>query len=182
MGVPYVPVLGLVGSDLLKGRKDMQVLSDPFDPAHKTVVVKALRPEVALFHGLKADRAGNVHFGYESDNVILAEASRRVLVTVEEVVDALSEEECARTFLPAILVDAVAEARFGAHPAGCPGAYPVDGEHMAWYAAQSLDDAAFADYLRQTVFDAPSHDAYVQRFVPEGWGQSGQRPLRAAEH
>ncbi len=31
MGVPYVPVVGLVGTDLLKRRDDMVVAVDPFD-------------------------------------------------------------------------------------------------------------------------------------------------------
>lgn len=180
MGVPYLPVVGLADTDLLKRRDDMRVLPDPFGRGFKTVVVQAMRPDVALFHGLKADRSGNVFFGYESDNVLLAEASNTVIVTVEEVVDELSEEERSQTFLPGILVDTVSEARYGAHPAAAPGAYPVDDRHMSWYADQAKSDKAFADYLQQTVHDQADHTAYVEAFVPEGWGQSGQLPLREA--
>jgi glutaconate CoA-transferase, subunit A len=180
MGIPYVPVLGLAGTDLLRRREDMKLLPDPFHPERQTVVAQALRPDVALFHGLRADRAGNVHFGYESDNVLLAEASRTVIVTVEEVVEALSPEERAAGFLPGMLVHAVVPARYGAHPAGAPGAYPPDAEHLTWYAEQARGDESFADYLRQTVFDLPDHAAYVARFVPDGWGQRGQLRLQAA--
>lgn len=180
MGVPYVPVLGLAGSDLLKRREDMIMAPDPFGRGFETVVVKAMRPDVALFHGLKADRVGNVHFGYASDNMILAEASSKVIVTVEEIVDELTAEESSRYFLPGILVDAIVEAQYGAHPAGCPGKYPVDGEHMNWYASQAREDASFAGYLQKTVFETASHPDYVARFVPEGWGLSGQLQLRAA--
>lgn len=180
MGVPYLPVLGLAGTDLLARRDDMKLLPDPFHPERQTVVAQALRPDVALFHGLRADRAGNVFFGYESDNVLLAEASRTVIVTVEEVVDALTPEERNGTFLPGILVQAVVEARYGAHPAAAPGAYPVDEEHLTWYAERARGDETFADYLRQTVLDLPDHAAYVARFVPEGWGQGGQLRLQAA--
>ncbi len=180
MGIPYVPVLGLAGTHLLKRREDMQLLPDPFEPARKTVVAKAMRPDVALFHGLKADRHGNVHFGYESDNDLLAEASRTVIVTVEELVDELTAEERSRGYLPGIVVDAVVEARYGAHPAAAPGAYPVDDAHLSWYATQAKDDAAFAEYLQQTVHDVAHHADYVARFVPEGWGQQGQLRLQAA--
>jgi glutaconate CoA-transferase subunit A len=180
MGIPYVPVLGLAGTDLLRRREDMKLLPDPFHPERQTVVAQAMRPDVALFHGLKADVAGNVHFGYESDNTLLAEASRTVIVTVEQVVQALTPEERTRTFLPGILVSAVVEARLGAHPGGCPGAYPLDEAHLEWYARAAQGDDAFADYLRQTVFDLPDHAAYTARFVPEGWGQRGQMPLQAA--
>jgi glutaconate CoA-transferase, subunit A len=180
MGIPYVPVIGLAGSDLLRRRDDMKLLPDPFHPERKTVVAQALTPDVALFHGLRADRAGNVHFGYPNDNTLLAEASRTVIVTVEELVDELAPADRAATFMPGILVHGVVEARYGAHPAIAPGAYPLDGEHLTWYAAQAGSDAAFADYLRQTVFDLADHAAYVQRFVPEGWGQRGQLRLQAA--
>jgi len=180
MGVPYVPVLGLAGSHLLRNREDMRLAPDPFRPALQTVVVRALRPDVALLHGLRADRAGNVQFGYESDNVLLAEASAQVIVTVEEVVDTLGEDERERTFLPGLLVDAVVEARYGAHPAGAPGAYPVDAEHMRFYVEQATSDEGFADYLAQTVFALAGHEAYRERWVPEGWGTAGQLTLRAA--
>ena len=40
MGVPYIPVIGLVGTDLLKRRDDMIVAPDPFDGKTMTVVAK----------------------------------------------------------------------------------------------------------------------------------------------
>ena len=58
MGVPYVPVFGLVGSDLLKRRDDMIVAPDPFGSGKVSVVAKAMRPDVAVFHAHKADRHG----------------------------------------------------------------------------------------------------------------------------
>ncbi|MCH7479161.1 MAG: CoA synthetase, partial [SAR324 cluster bacterium] len=118
MGVPYVPVIGLVGSNLLDNRDDMTIQPDPFDPSHSSVVARAYRPDVALLHGLKADRHGNVYLGRESDDVLLAEASRRVIVTVETIVDRLDDSEMERA-LPSLLVDAIAETPSGAHPAGC---------------------------------------------------------------
>ncbi len=158
----------------------MMMAPDPFGRGFSTVVAKAMRPDVAVFHGLQADHAGNVRFGYANDNTILAEASRTVIVTVEEVVPELPPEARDATFMPGILVDAVAEAMYGAHPAGCPGAYPVDDAHMALYARDARTDADFAAYLRRTVFGLAGHEAYVREFVPEGWGRSGQLPLREA--
>ena len=40
MGVPYVPVIGLVGTDLLKRRDDMVLAPDPFGEGKITVVAK----------------------------------------------------------------------------------------------------------------------------------------------
>ena len=167
MGVPYIPVLGLVGTDLLKRRDDMVVAPDPFDGKTLTVVAKAMRPDVAVFHVHKADRAGNVSVGYHVEAVMLAEASRHVIVTAEEIVDRLTEKDAAATFIPSILVDTVVHAPFGAHPAGLEGRYRPDKAHMQRYVAASRDDASFAEYLQTHVYDVPSHEEYVARFVTQ---------------
>ena len=169
MGVPYVPVLGLVGTDLLARRDDMVIAVDPFDGRTKTVVAKAMRPDVAVFHAHKADRLGNVSCGYEVEAVMLAEASKHVIVTAETIVEKLTEKEATGAFIPGIHVDAVAHAPFGAHPAGCAGLYPTDKAHMAEYVAASRDDASFTEYLRTYVIGIKDHDEYVERFVPRDW-------------
>lgn len=171
MGVPYVPVLGLVGTDLLTRRDDMVLAPDPFDGKTVSVVAKAMRPDVAVFHVDKADRHGNVSCGYPVEAVILAEASRHVIVTAEEIVDRLDEKDATGTFVPSILVDAVVHAPFGSHPAGMTGRYAPDKVHMEQYVAASRSDAAFAEYLKTYVFDVGSHAEYVERFVPREWQQ-----------
>jgi glutaconate CoA-transferase subunit A len=166
MGVPYVPVIGLVGTDLLERRDDMILAPDPFGEGKVTVVAKAMRPDVAVFHADKADRYGNVSCGYYAETVILAEASRHVVVTAEEVVDRLTEDDAVGTFIPSILVDAVVHAPFGAHPGGLTGRYEPDKAAMERYVTACRDDASFAAYLEEHVFGTRSHEDYVERFVP----------------
>ena len=178
MGVPYVPVLGLVGTDLLQRRDDMVIAPDPFGSGQVTVVAKAMRPDVALFHVDKADRRGNVSCGYAIEAVVLSEASKHVIVTAEEIVDDLREGDAVGTFIPSLLVDAVVHAPFGSHPAAMVGRYPVDKAHMSRYVAAARDDAAFEEYLRTYVYDVASHAQYIERFVPSEW-RSGER-TRAA--
>jgi glutaconate CoA-transferase subunit A len=171
MGVPYVPVIGLVGTDLLKRRDDMVLAPDPFGEGKVTVVAKAMRPDVAVFHVAKADHHGNVSCGYYAETVMLAEASRHVIVTAEEIVDRLTEDDAVGTFIPSILVDAVVHARFGAHPGGFADRYAPDGAAMKAYVGASRDDAAFAAYLEEHVFNTRGHEDYVERFVPHGTRQ-----------
>ena len=165
MGVPYVPVIGLVGTDLLERRDDMVLARDPFGEGKITVVAKAMRPDVALFHVDKADIHGNVSCGYHAELVILAEASKHVIVTAEEVVDRLTERDATGTFIPSILVDAVVHAPHGAHPGGFPGRYAPDAAAMKEYVAASRDDASFQAYLAEHVFEVDSEDEYIERFV-----------------
>lgn len=166
MGVPYIPVIGLVGTDLLKRRDDMILAPDPFDGRTVSVVAKAMRPDVAVFHAHQADRQGNVSFGYPVEATILAEASKHVIVTAEEIVDRITEKDAIGTFLPSILVNAVVHARFGAHPGGLSGRYGADNAHMMRYVTASRDDESFAAYLKEHVFDVADHEEYIERFVP----------------
>jgi glutaconate CoA-transferase subunit A len=172
MGVPYVPVIGLIGTDLLARRDDMIVAPDPFDGSTVSVVAKAMRPDVAVFHVETADRAGNVSCGYPVEAVILAEASKHVIVTAERIVERLNEKDAVGTYIPSILVDAVVHAPFGAHPGGLTGHYAPDAAHMRQYVAAARDDAAFAEYLRTYVFDPASHEEYVERHVPPQWREA----------
>ena len=171
MGVPYVPIVGLVGTDLLKRRDDMVIAVDPFDGKTKSVVAKALRPDIAIIHAQVADRRGNVSCGYEAEVVMLAEASAHVIVTAERIVDQLTDKEAKGAFIPSIHVDTVAHAPFGAHPGGCVGLYGPDKIHMREYVLASKDDASFALYVQAHVHDVRNHDEYVERFVPLEWRQ-----------
>jgi glutaconate CoA-transferase, subunit A len=171
MGVPYVPITGLVGTDLLKKRDDMVIADDPFGSDKKYLVARALRPDVAVFHAQTADRQGNVSCGYEVDAAMLAEASAHVIVTAERIVDRLTEKESAGAFIPAIHVDSVAHAPWGAHPAGLAGMYAPDKPHMREYVLASRDDEAFAAYLQTHVHGVADHAEYVDRFVPLEWKQ-----------
>ena len=68
-GVPYMPLRGVLGSDLLKSRKDWRVASD-------LLIVPALSPDIALFHARWADEAGNVWVGRRRELATIAHASR----------------------------------------------------------------------------------------------------------
>lgn len=80
-GVPFMPIAGIIGSDLLNVRSDWQVIDSPVGEARKVVVVPAISPDVALFHAPEADRAGNVRIGRHRELADLAYASKRTLVT-----------------------------------------------------------------------------------------------------
>src|SRR5882724_3035735 len=53
-GVPFMPLRGLIGSDVLKNRPDWKVVDNPFEDSSDTsdpiVLLPAIRPDVALFH------------------------------------------------------------------------------------------------------------------------------------
>ncbi len=49
-GIPFMPLRGLIGSDLLKARDDWRVIDNPFGEDDPVVLLPAIKPDVALFH------------------------------------------------------------------------------------------------------------------------------------
>ena len=148
-GVPFLPLRGVLGSDLLAQRADWVTTENPYEPGDPIVLVPAIRPDVALFHAPRADRAGNVWVGRRRELVTMAHAARRTLVTVEELVDdsLLEDEVTAAGVLPGLYVTAVAPAPHGAWPLGLPGAYEPDQDELACYAAAARTADGFREYL-----------------------------------
>ncbi len=165
MGLPFIAVRGLLGSDLLKQRPDLRIESNPFHPGEEVVVAEPIRPDMAVFHALRADRWGNSITGGLRDDLIMARAARRVIVTAEEISDhALTPQESINnTFLPAIDVDAVVLAPFGAHPCCCGLLYPVDDVHMKEYLNAAKGEETFRAYLNKYVYSVSSPQEYLKK-------------------
>src|ERR1700680_4359276 len=62
-GVPFMPLRGLIGSDVLAHRPDWKIMDNPFGNNDPIVLLPALKPDVVLFHAPLADRTGNVFVG-----------------------------------------------------------------------------------------------------------------------
>jgi glutaconate CoA-transferase subunit A len=156
-GVPFMPLRGLIGSDLLRQRPDWHVIDNPLAAAGDPIVLlPALRPDVALFHAPLADRNGNVWIGRRRELVTMAHAASHTIVTVERIDDGdlLADEESAAGALPALYVDAIAVAPNGAWPLPLPGVYPRDAAHLAEYAELAATEAGFRRYLERHVLAA----------------------------
>jgi glutaconate CoA-transferase subunit A len=152
-GIPFMPLRGILGSDLLVHRDDWQTVDNPFAEGDAIVVLPAIRPDVALFHAPRADRHGNVWIGVRRELMLMAHASRQALVTVEEISDddLLADEAYAAGTIPALYLSAIAEVPNGAWPVGLAGRYPADRQHLAEYARLAKTAAGFEQYLDEHV-------------------------------
>ena len=160
-GVDFMPLGGLVGSDLVDNRVDWKVVDDPLGRGGGPVVLlPAIKPDVAVFHSSRADTEGNVWIGRRRELVTMAHAAAATLVTVEAVEDRdfLDDEATAAGTLPALYVTAIAEAREGAWPLALAGLYDADAEHIRAYARQAKTPDGFRGYLDRHVF-APAVQA-----------------------
>ena len=151
-GVPFVPLRGLIGSDVLRHRPDWKVIDNPLSDAPDPIaLIPAIHADVAIFHVPIADRDGNVWIGRRRELAAMAYAARTVLVTAEKITDSslLSDEVSAAGVLPALYVTEVAEVRQGAKPYGLWGQYPADVEELMRYAKLARSREGFAEYMAQ---------------------------------
>jgi glutaconate CoA-transferase subunit A len=161
-GLPFMPVRGLIGSDILRyrGAQDgWRVVDNPFAENDPIVLVPAMRPDVALFHVPLADRHGNVWIGRRSELLTMAKSARKVLVTFEALYegDLTESEELAPATIPAMLLTALSHQPGGSWPLDCGPRHPQDSAHMQEYARLAKTEEGFAEYLSRHV--ARSRDA-----------------------
>ncbi|MEA2857372.1 MAG: glutaconate CoA-transferase, subunit [Methylobacteriaceae bacterium] len=148
-GVPFMPIRGILGSDVLAHRADWKVIDNPFAADDPIVIVPALSPDVALFHAPEADRFGNVRIGRRRELATMAYAARTTLVTIERISETslFDDERDAAGVLPALYVSRIAIAERGAWPLGLWGEYPADSVEIARYAQMARTSEGFRAYM-----------------------------------
>jgi glutaconate CoA-transferase subunit A len=153
-GVPFMPLRGLIGSDILKYRDDWKVIDSPFGNDDPIVLLPAIRPDVALFHAPMADRFGNVWIGRQRELATMAHAAAKTVVTLERMHEGnlLDDPVLAAGTLPGFYVEHIAIAERGAWPLPLPDHYAADAEHLALYAKMAATEDGFAEYLDRYVY------------------------------
>jgi glutaconate CoA-transferase subunit A len=149
--LPFAVFRGYRGADLAKVNPNIRTIACPFT-GEALAAVPAIRPDVAIIHAQKADRAGNVLIegilGVQKQAVL---AARRSIVTVEEVVEDFAGLHCNACVLPRWAVSAIAVVPGGAHPSYVQGYYKRDnGFYKAWDAIARERDS-FLAWMREKV-------------------------------
>jgi glutaconate CoA-transferase subunit A len=151
--VPFLP-MGTLGSSELPQRVPdiISTVACPFT-GDELLAIRAFTPDVAILHVLRADADGNAQVeGPLAIDPEIARASRRVIVTCEELVGRGEiAAQPASTHIPGFLVSAVIEAPFGAHPTTHVPRYGFDAWAIMDYADRCAegDGAAYVQQLRE---------------------------------
>ncbi len=155
MGLPSLPVKGMLGSDLLEISEiigSQKPMTDPFT-GEPMIAVRAIEPDVAVIHVQKADEYGNARIeGPFYEDVIKAKAAKTVVVTAEEIIPSAEFRRMPEaTKLPHFIVDAVVHTPKGAYPCSCFNYYEADYDHIKGYVEATAADR-FDQYLDSFVY------------------------------
>ncbi len=154
-GVPFMPLRGVIGSDLVALRPDWKIIENPLKEKDPILLIPAIQPDIALFHARWADEAGNVWIGRRKELATIAHASRTCYVTYEEQRpgDMLEDELLAPGVLNSVYVSGVAQAKRGAWPLSVAGVYGIDDAHLSLYAKAAKTKQGFQRYLEEYVWN-----------------------------
>ena len=161
-GLPFLPVRGLIGSDILRLHEkigDWRVIDNPHAEdaaADPIVAVRAIRANATLFHAPLGDRYGNVWVGRRTELATMAHAAAKAVVTVEQMFDGdlMDDDRFAPSTIPAIYITALAHQPRGSWPLDCGPDHPEDTAHLREYVELAANKVSFAEYLTRHVVAA----------------------------
>jgi len=179
MGVPFLPVRSLLGSDVLAKEaltpeqraadprtavKKAHVMASPFDPQDQIVLLPAIHTEFAVLHVQKATPSGIVRIeGQDFADFQQGLCADVLIVCAEEIVpDEELRQDAERNRLPYFAVRHVCHVPYGAHPFAVYRYYDYDPWQLKRYHDSAEDENTFRSYLDAYVYGVPDHAAYLE--------------------
>ena len=181
-GLPFMPMNPTAAGDLEAVNPQYRRVTDPYS-GKEVVVVPALNPDVAIVHVQRADAEGNAHiWGIIGEQKEAAFASKRVILTAEEIVDeSVICSDPNRTLIPGFIVDAVCHVPFAAHPSYSQGYYDRDNTfYLEWDRISSSKEGVMA-YLDEWVYGVPDRVTYWEKLGPQVHARLQVNPRLSAE-
>jgi acyl CoA:acetate/3-ketoacid CoA transferase alpha subunit len=161
MGIPFIPVRSMLGTDTLK-YSAAKVVECPFtgDPI---CLLPALILDVGLIHVHRADKFGNAQIdGISGFAFEMSRASKRLIISTEEIVDTdLIRSKPDRTIIPYFLVDAVIHAPFGSHPGEMCYVYERDEDQIKEWVELSKTEEGAQTYIDKYIRGVNNHQEYL---------------------
>ncbi len=178
LGLPFVPVKNMLGSDLItqwgiskeerakhdKLPKEKFILTfDPFDPTSQICYIPTPKIDVALIHAQIASPDGTFRIqGPGFQDIDIALAAKHTIVSCEELV---SNEEIRRhpelNSMTGLAVSAVVPMSYGAHPSQCFHYYDYDSQFYIDYDFASRTQENFDKFLNSHIYNLNDHAAYL---------------------
>jgi len=160
MGVPFLPIRSMVGSDMPKFNPAIKLIDDPYSGG-KIGAVEAIVPDVGILHVQRCDAEGNAQrwgsLGVDAEGI---NASRTVIITTEKIVDSdVTHRDPNRTIIPGYRVAAVVEQPWGAYPMHLAGCYTGDWPGVL---AEMGSEDGYNTFLEAMVYGVKDWDEFLK--------------------
>lgn len=175
-GVPFLPTRSIIGSSIGQELEPevYQEMTSPFGNGSRVGMVSALKPDVAIIHGVAADPAGNTILtpDWTVDSWGARASRRSTIVTVEKVISTEAIRKYAPLVtIPAFMVDAVCETPLGAHPREIYNgwvneiqSYVGDSQFSRTFQeALQGGDQSLKKWLKEWIIDITTHEEFLEK-------------------
>jgi len=159
--LPFATLRGYLGTDLPAVNSRIRSVDCPFT-GERLAAVPAINPDVTILHAQRADRQGNVSLhGIVGAQREAAFAARALVVTVEEIVDALPPAMNG-IVLPHWIVSAVAVCPGGAYPSYVQDHYARDNGFYQRWDTIARDRDGFRAWMERHVLGCRDHASFLK--------------------
>ena len=159
--LPFGLLRGYLGSDLPKYNTRIKFIECPFT-GERLAAIPAIRPDVTVIHAQKADRRGNVLLwgvvGVQKEAVM---AAKRVIVTVEEIVEKLEAPPNALV-LPSWVLSAVCQVKGGAFPSYAQGYYARNNAFYKKWDTIARERESFQEWMERHILGTTDFQGFRQ--------------------
>jgi glutaconate CoA-transferase subunit A len=168
LGVPFMPLKSMLGTDMLtkyRFRKDKaKVIDCPFT-GEKVVLVPSVNPDFSIIHACRVDKEGNAQIdGTRGEDIEGARAGKKTIVLAEEIVDSsVIRAQPDQTVIPNIYVSHVVECPWGSYPMMVYNYYDYDMEHVRMYYELCQTEEGWEKYLKEYILSVDSHMEFLQK-------------------
>lgn len=161
LGLPFMPVKSLLGSDIVAHNPCIKVMEDPYGSG-PVALVPASHPDVAFIHVQRADRSGNAQiWGMMANDDNLARAAKKVVITCEEIIPTSEIRKIPNmTAIPSYCVSAVVQVPFCCHPLPVAGYYWMDIPFRRAMVAASKTREGIVSWMDEWIFGVRDFDGY----------------------
>jgi len=157
--VPFMPLKGMIGTDILKVRDDVKQFEDPLGSGTQLMALPKIDLDVAILHVPYADEYGNGNIAgavWMDDD--MAKTAKRTIIICEKLVETEDIRYLpGKAQLPMQTTNAVVKVPYGAHPTSCYDRYTFDAKHIQNYLKMEFED------YKQKFININSHAEYLDR-------------------
>ena len=156
--VPFMPLKGIIGTDLPKVRDDIKQIEDPLGSGIQVMALPKIDLDVSIIHVPYADEFGNANItGAVWMDDDMAKTAKKTIITCEKLVETEDIRHLpGKAQLPMQTTDAVVRVPFGAHPTSCYNRYTFDALHIQEYLKMDFD------VYKRKFIDVKSHAQYLE--------------------